>query len=73
MLKKNIANSPDATRNMTTFAARIVRTLKMLSRTSGSVERRSMTTKAANRANARAPNPRVCAEPQPLSCALTIV
>ena len=72
MLKKNIAKSPAATRNITTFAARTVRTRKMLRRTSGSAERRSMTTNATSSAMASAKNPPVCSDVQPFSCALTI-
>ena len=44
----------------------------MLSRTSGSIERRSITTKAASNATAIPPTPSVCSDPQPFSCALTI-
>ena len=72
VLKKNIAKSPAATRNIATLAARTVRTRKMLSRTSGSAERRSMKTKATSSASAIPPTPSVCSEPQPFSCAFTI-
>ena len=44
MLKKNIANSPEATRNMAMFAAVSERTRKIESRTSGAFERSSITT-----------------------------
>ena len=72
MLKKNIAKSPAATKSIATFAARTVRTRKMLSRTSGSIERRSMTTKAASSASAIPPTTSVWSDPQPFSCAFTI-
>ena len=45
MLKKNIANSPQATTSIATFAPRTVRTEKIERRTSGSAERDSITTK----------------------------
>ena len=72
MLKKNIAKRPAATTSMTTFAARRVRTLKMLRRTSGSGERRSITTKAARRTTASVRKPSVCADPQPFCSVETI-
>ena len=72
VLKKNIAKRPEATSSMTTFAARSVRTLKMLSRTSGSGERRSIITKAVRMTTASARKPTVCADPQPFSAVETI-
>ena len=72
VLKKNIANSPDATRNMDTFAARSERTAKMDSRTSGAFERRSITTKATCSTAASANSPIVRADVQPCSPACTI-
>ena len=57
---------------MTTFAARSVRTPKMLRRTSGSGERRSITTNALSRTTARARKPSVSGDPQPFCSVETI-
>ena len=46
VLKKNIANIPDATRNIETFAVDSERVRKIERRTSGAAARSSMTTKA---------------------------
>jgi hypothetical protein len=67
VVKKNIANNPDATKNMATFAARMVRSRKMLSRTSGSIERRSMSRNVASSAIAIPPTPIVWSDAQPFS------
>ena len=72
VLKKNIAKRPEATTSMTTFAARSVRTSKMLRRTSGSGERRSITTNDARRTTASARKPSVCADAQPFCSVETI-
>ena len=72
MLKKNIANRPAATTNIATFPARTVFTAKIERRTSGSVERLSITTKAMSRTTARPRNPSTSAEPHPASAERTI-
>ena len=72
MLKKNIANRPDATRNMTTFAVSSERTRKIESRTSGSFARSSIRTKETSRTAESAKKPIVTVEPQPSVSAFTI-
>ena len=72
VLKKNIAKIPDTARNMTTFAVRSERILKIDSRTSGAFVLSSMTTKLASRTNASANRPSVLADPQPADWAPTI-
>jgi hypothetical protein len=71
-LKKNIAKRPEATRNITTFAAVSERVRKIDRRTSGAVARSSMKTKPTSRIPATTNVPIVCAEPQPFCCAWTI-
>ena len=72
VLKKNIANSPAATISIATFAPRTVLTEKIESRTSGSAERRSMSTKATSSTAESARKPSTSAEPQPDSAERTI-
>ena len=71
-MKKNIANIPDMTKSITTFAVASERTRKIESRTSGAFARSSIATNAASSAAARTNVPIVCAEPQPFCCACTI-
>src|SRR5947208_1588054 len=68
VLKKNIAKIPDTARNMTMFAVRSERILKIDSRTSGAFVLSSMTTKLASRTNASANRPSVPAEALKCSC-----
>jgi hypothetical protein len=63
VLKKNIANIPDATRRITTFAVNSERTRKIDSRTSGAFERCSITTNDASNTAERAKKPIVVTEP----------
>ena len=72
VLKKNMANTPDATRNMTTFAVNSERIRKIESRTSGAAERCSISTKAVSRTTATAKKPIVVADVQPFVSAWTI-
>src|SRR6266852_4171358 len=71
-LKKNIAKSPDATKNITTFAALSERTRKIDKRTSGAFARSSIKTKPARSATATRNVMIVCAEPQPFCSVWTI-
>ena len=72
MLKKNIAKRPAATTNIATFAPRTVLTEKIERRTSGSAERRSISTNATRSTAASARKPSTSAEPQPASAERTI-
>src|SRR5438552_13807639 len=72
VMKKNIANIPDATRNIVRFAVRSERVLKIDRRTSGSFERISMKTNDTSSASAARKRPIVVVEPQPSVSALTI-
>ena len=72
MLKKNVANRPEATRNIETFAAVSERVRKIESRTSGAFARSSIRTKATRRITASANVPSVRAEVQPCSAVSTI-
>src|SRR5205814_8817635 len=65
VMKKNIANIPDATRNIVRFAVRSERVLKIDRRTSGSFERISMKTNDTSSASAARKRPIVVVEPQP--------
>ena len=58
--------------NIAAVAARTVRTEKIDSRTSGSTDRRSITTKAVSGAAASVRKPSTSAEPQPDSAERTI-
>ncbi len=72
MLKKNIENIPDIARNITTFAVRRERILKIESRTSGEAARVSITTNETRSTAAIAKKPSVTVEVQPAVSALTI-
>ena len=72
VLKKNIANNPDMTRNMVMFAALSERIRKIESRTSGAFDRNSMTTNATSSTAASANNSIVRVDVHPCSCVSTI-
>ena len=67
-----MANRPEATRNITTFAVSSERTRKIDKRTSGSAERSSMITNEARRRPASTKNAIVRPELQPCVSARTI-
>ena len=72
MLKKNIAKSPAATTNIAAFAPRTVFTEKIERRTSGSAERRSISTKPTSSTAETARMPSTSPEPQPDSAERTM-
>ena len=72
MLKKNIEKSPAATTNIAMFAPRTVLTEKIESRTRGSAERDSISTKATSSTAASARMPSTSPDPQPDSADRTI-
>ena len=72
VLKKNIANMPEAANSITTFAVSSERTRKIESRTSGAFERSSITTNAVSSATATRKKPTVFADPQPSDSVFTI-
>ena len=72
MLKKNIANRPEATRNITELATESERTRKIDSRTSGATARRSSRTNTVSKTKATAKRPSVVDDVQPSVSVLTI-
>ncbi len=71
-MKKNIANRPEATRNIVVFAVSSERTRKIESRTSGAFERCSIRTKLTSRIAERTNVAIVSADVQPFSGPCTI-